>query len=94
MQQFKSKYAEQAFYEYNSEANVIRPGGVEQRPFWNVYSTQFMFAPAFHFPGIRGVAKYLFTAEDKDGKKHTFTAPLPTVSLAPIWAEILRVSFT
>ena len=54
------KYAEQALKEYNSEATAAHPGGVDNRPFWNVYSTQFMYAPAFHFPRILLAKQYLF----------------------------------
>ena len=82
------KYAEQALKEYNSEATAAHPGGVDNRPFWNVYSTQFMYAPAFHFPRILLAKQYLFTAEDKDGVQHTFTADWTTASLAPIWSEL------
>ena len=82
------KYAEQALLEYNNEATAAHLGGIDNRPFWNVYSTQFMFVPAFHFPHIPLAKGYLFTAEDKDGKKHTFTASRPTASLAPIWGDI------
>lgn len=82
------KYAEQALLEYNSEETAAHLGGVDNRPFWNAYSTQFMYVPAFHFPCIKQAEKYLFTAEDKNGVKHTFTAKKPTESLAPIWAEI------
>ncbi|MBO4262206.1 MAG: hypothetical protein J5903_00285, partial [Clostridia bacterium] len=82
------KFAEQALKEYNDEKTAAHLGGVDGRPFWNVYSTQFMFVPAFNFPGIKGARGYLFTAEDKDGKEHTFKADIPTASLAPIWAEI------
>ena len=83
-----NKYAEQALLEYNNEANAIRRGGINNRPFWNGYATQFLFVPAFQFPGIRYANGYLFTAEDKNGKKHTFTADAPTASLAPIWGEL------
>ena len=85
---FMDKYAEQALQEYNSEETAAHLGGVDNRPFWNVYSTQFTFVPAFHFPRILLAKGYLFTAEDKDGVKHTFTADWPTASLAPIWAEL------
>ena len=83
-----NKYAEQALLEYNDAANMIRPGGVNKQPFWNGYSTQFMFIPSFQFPRILSAGTYLFTVEDKDGKKHTFTADAPTASLAPIWGEL------
>ena len=83
-----NKYAEQALLEYNNEKTAAHLGGINNRPFWNGYATQFLFVPAFQFPGIRHANGYLFTAEDKNGKKHTFTADAPTASLAPIWGEL------
>lgn len=83
-----NKYAEQALLEYNDEANMIRPGGVNGQPFWNDFSRQFMFVPSFQIPAILNAKKYLFTAEDKDGVVHSFTAGSATASLAPIWAEL------
>ena len=46
------KYVEQALLEYNSEKTAAHLGGVNNRPFWNGHSTQFMFVPAFDFPKI------------------------------------------
>ena len=82
------KYAEQALLECSSETTAAHLGGVDNRPFWNGYSTQFMYVPAFQFPRVLSASGYLFTAEDKNGKKHTFQAQKPTASLAPIWADI------
>ena len=83
-----NKYAEQALLEYNNEESSTHQGGIGNRPFWNKNATQFMFVPVFEFPGIRCAKGYLFTAEDKNGKKHTFKALNPQASLAPIWADI------
>ena len=82
------KYAEQALLEYNSEKTAAHLGGVDNRPFWNAYSTQFTFVPAFDFPDVRCAKGYLFTAEDKNGKAHAFIAEKPTSSLEPIWKDI------
>lgn len=81
-------YAQQALLEYNSEATAAHPGGVNGRPFWNINSSQFTFAPSFQFPYIPFSEKYRFTATDKNGTAHTFDADTPTASLAPIWGEI------
>ncbi len=81
-------FAKQAFKEYNSEATAAHPGGVNGRCFWNINSSQFMFAPSFQFPHVPSCKTYRFTATDKNGDKHTFDAETPTASLAPIWAEI------
>ena len=83
-----NKYAEQALAECNSESTAAHLGGVNKRPFWNGYSTQFMFVPAFQFPTVRHAQGYLFTAVDKKGEKHTFKSDCPTASLEPIWANI------
>ena len=83
-----NKYVEQALLEYNSESTAAHLGGVNNRPFWNGHSTQFMFVPAFDFPKILLAKGYLFTAEDKNGVKHTFKADKPTASLEPIWKDI------
>ena len=82
------KYSEQALLEYNSEECSPHPGGVGGRPFWNINSSQFTFAPILHFPRIRMSRGYLYTAEDKDGKLHSFKGETPTSSLAPIWGDI------
>ena len=81
-------YREQALAEYNSAETAAHPGGVNGRPFWNINSSQFMFAPSLQFPWIPGSKGYRFTATDRNGKDHTFTAKEPTASLAPIWGEI------
>lgn len=83
-----NEYAKKALMEYNSEETATHLGGKNGRPFWNGYATQFIFAPSFQFPKIRRASGYLFTAEDKEGVRHTFTATLPTASLAPIWGNI------
>ncbi len=82
------KYAEQALLEYNSEENTPHPGGVGGRPYWNTHATQFIFAPTIQFPRLHAARGYLYTAEDKNGKLHSFKDPSPAASLAPIWADI------
>ena len=83
-----NNYREQALLEYNSEKTSAHQGGVFGRPFWNLTSSQFMFAPAFQFPRVPNGKGYLFSAEDKDGRIHTFKSDKPTASLAPIWGDI------
>lgn len=81
-------YAKQALLEANDEANMIRQGGVNGQPFWNDFAKQFIFVPSFQIPVVANAKQYRFTAEDKDGAAHSFTAEAPTASLAPIWAEL------
>jgi hypothetical protein len=40
-------FAKIAFDEYSSPESSVRHGGVDGKPFWNIHSSQFMFAPAF-----------------------------------------------
>ena len=82
------KYAEQALLECNCEENTPHPGGVDGRAFWNINSSQFMFVPTLHFPNVPRARAYLYTAQDKDGKLHTFKSDTPTASLEPVWGEI------
>lgn len=82
------KYAEQALLEYNSADSTPHPGGVDGRAFWNINSSQFMFAPVLHFPKLPKCRRHRFTAEDKNGKKHVFESVSPIASLAPIWGEL------
>jgi len=82
------QYAEQALLEYNSEECTPHPGGVNGRAFWNVHSSQFMFAPTLQFPILPKGRAYLYTAEDKNGGLHRFQSKTSTASLAPIWGEL------
>ena len=80
-------FAQQALEEYNSSELTTKRGG-GGKPFWNLNSSQFMFAPQFLFPEIPGAAKYVYTATDSQGKTHSFEANTPTADLCPIWADI------
>ncbi len=82
------KYAKLALEEYNSEKNMIRPGGVDGKNFWNLNSMQFMFIPSFQFPRVPAAESYEFTATDSTGKTHTFLDKSPTAPLTPIWKDI------
>ena len=82
------KYAEQALLEYSSEECMVHPGGVDGRAYWNISSSQFMFAPKFYFPKLPKGRKFRYTAKDKNGELHTFVADNAEASLAPIWAEL------
>lgn len=81
-------YARQALKEYNDEANVIRPGGVDGSNFWNLHSTQFTYAPSFYFPNIPEACNYEFVATDSTGKTHSFTSENSNANLSPIWGDI------
>ena len=81
-------YAAQALEEYNSNIKTTRRGG-NGKPFWNINSSQFMFAPSFQFPHVPGCKEYIFTATDSNGKEYSFVANSPTAPLTPIWKDIL-----
>jgi len=82
------KFAKIALEQYNDEANLIRPGDVGGKNFWNLNSMQFIFVPSFQFPRIPAAESYEFTATDCNGKTHTFSAKSPTAPLTPIWKDI------
>lgn len=82
------KFAKLALEQYNDEANLIRPGGVDGKNFWNTNSMQFMFVPSFQFPRIPAAESYVYTATDCEGKTHSFTSDSPTAPLTPIWKDI------
>lgn len=66
----------------------IRSGISGLTPFWNKYSKQFTYAPAFDVAPIKGNVKYKFVATTDDSTKYTFIASKPYSSLAPVWAKI------
>ena len=82
------KYAELARQEANDESLSPRPGGVAGRGFWNLHSSQFLYPPTFLFPRVPKGRAYLFSAEDTNGRIHSFRATTPIASLAPIWSEM------
>ena len=43
------EFAKRALDEYNSEENLIQPGGVNGNCFWNVNASQFIYVPSFEF---------------------------------------------
>ena len=46
--------------------NPVSPGYEGKHPFWNVYSTKFIYAPAFDFKETEGAAEYLYTVSQGD----------------------------
>jgi maltose/maltodextrin transport system substrate-binding protein len=65
----------------------IRPGEPGVRPFWNIYSKRFIYAPSFDFKKVDGAANYHFVVVNH-GKELSFDAAKPWDSLAPIWNQI------
>ena len=71
-----------------SAETTVRYGTRRDVPFWNTESTMFMYVPAFHFTPIRGCCRYLYQAEDENGKRYAFEADHCCALLTPIWAEL------
>ncbi len=81
-----AKLAAEARAEY---AKPVRPGIPGQRPFWNIYSRRFMFAPAFDFKPLPKAAGYRFTVVSEETKRvFTFRADRPYAALSPVWNEV------
>lgn len=82
------KFAQLALEEYNSEENAIRPGGINDRNFWNVHATQFIFPPSFLFSTVPAANNFEFIATDSNGKTYSFTNENSYATLAPIWDKL------
>lgn len=80
---------EQARKEY---LQPLRPGRTaargKVRPFWNVYSHRFLYAPAFPFEEVEGARSYRFTVVCEDGTTLSFLAKSPQADLSPVWDRI------
>lgn len=81
-------FKERALLECLSDENTTHHGGKNGRPFWNLQSLQFMYAPRFQFAVAPACKRYLFTAKDCLRNLHTFEAETPTALLSPIWNDI------
>lgn len=67
----------------------IRPGIPGVSPFWNGYSMQFIYAPAFDYKVIDNADKYRFEIiSSSEESRHTFESLVPYSTLSPVWAEI------
>ncbi|MBE7034152.1 MAG: hypothetical protein E7406_08015 [Ruminococcaceae bacterium] len=80
-------FKEQALKEYSSDTKTVRRCK-DGKPFWNTYSTQFMYAPEFFFPKIPGTKECIFVVTDSMGREHTFTEDSSVAPLTPIWNDI------
>jgi len=82
------KFAIQAIEECNGDTKATRRGGVDGKPFWNINSSQFMYAPSLFFPSLVGTKEYIFTATDSKGRVHSFKSNRSTAPLTPIWKDL------
>ena len=81
-------YAELALSEYNSGTLTTRRCGSNGKPFWNTYSSQFMFVPQLMFTKIPGVKRYEYKATDSAGNTYSFEADNHEAPLTPIWSKL------
>ncbi|MCL5103595.1 MAG: hypothetical protein M1133_05710 [Armatimonadetes bacterium] len=69
----------------------IRPGVPGEHDFWNRYSENFIYAPAFDIPasGMAVERTYRFTVHSETDKKdYVFEAGVPYAPLTPIWKDL------
>ncbi len=69
----------------------VRPGVPGQREFWNRYSENFMYAPAFDIPAHKwpGAKSYRYTVHSgADNKDYVFSSDVPYAPLSPIWKDL------
>ena len=85
---YMDEYAKQALEEYNSEDKTVRQGGKDGKLYWNINSSQFIYAPKFLFPEIPGADRYIYTVTDSNKNIFTFTDATPWAQLTPIWKDI------
>lgn len=87
--QGQQELREQARKEY---LQPLRPGRAaargKVRPFWNVYSHRFLYAPAFPFEEVEGARSYRFTVVCEDGTTLSFLAKSPQADFSPVWDRI------
>ena len=74
--------------EYLNEEEGPRHGKIDERPFWNLFSSQHMYVPCFQFADAPGYNEYLFTVTDCNGKEYTFNADTPCAYLTPVWDKL------
>lgn len=84
----KEELAKLAAEQCSSESTTAHHGGGENRPFWNVEASQFMYVPAFQFHPLQKYKKYRYTATDEKGGVHTFEGETAHELLTPIWADL------
>jgi hypothetical protein len=67
----------------------IRPGKPGEKPFWNEYARQFIYAPAFDFKKTDDAVKYRFEiVSEATSKKYQFEDRVPYAPLSQVWKEM------
>jgi hypothetical protein len=70
-----------------SSRQPVIPGQPGVRPFWNQYSTCYIYAPAFDLPEVADASRYRFTLRTAQGEMQ-FLAGQPWAPLSPIWDDV------
>ena len=63
----------------------VHPGVPGVTPFWNKFSTKYIYAPVFSFEAVEGATNYCMSF---DGSSVFVCNNAPVISLSPIWAEL------
>lgn len=72
-----------------ASAEPIHPGIPDSIPFWNEFSTRFIYAPAFDFDTIANASKYRFDLVSLcDSQRWHFNSNKPYDALSPVWADL------
>ncbi len=88
----KSMYGQQALQE---SIIPVRPGIPGEISFWNEFSRQFIFAPAFNYKIVDKSDKYLYEIVSlTDSSKYNFESRVPYAPLSMVWTSIPVGGFT
>ena len=74
----------QALQEY---LQPVHPGVAGEVPFWNKFSTKYIYAPVFNFDAVEGATNYCLSIPAGEEALFVCNAS-PVISLSPIWAEL------
>ena len=67
----------------------VRPGVPGKDPFWNIYSRQFTYVPAFDFPINDKAVSYHFECKDLAGNKnYSCNLTHPWDPITPLWMQL------
>lgn len=74
---------------FKESLQPVRPGQTGKRPFWNLHSKRFIYAPAFDFQKFESATHYRFTAiSEIDSQQYSFEAEEPWAPITPIWGKL------
>lgn len=80
---------------FEASRQPVRPGEPGKRPFWNVYSRRFIYAPAFDFESHKAAQTYRVVARTRsDGQRSTATIDQPWSPFPSLWQQLPCDSIT